>query len=247
MKKITVRILMLSLTVMSLACSKDEENVQPAPLRPGLSENDILIQAPANLKTSDDPMAQTALGYIELANSISTNFSYFEIPPGATTSDTPIVPINGRTSGTTKYTVYSWTDQSEHQFSYQVGEYDDKYTFEMFWKLKGQTGWTRLLFAEENKAKTLGIFIIYDFTGSDASKEFLRYDWSRIGEAFKLKIAMEDAFYDFDINTKTGAGNVKFYSNDVLYYKLIWDAQGNGTWSQYDESGAEVESGSWTV
>jgi hypothetical protein len=43
-----------------------------------------------------------------------------------------------------------------------------------------------------------------------------------------------------------GSGSVEYLLTGEPFYRMEWDAMGNGSWAYYSE-GSEIMSGSWTV
>ncbi|NOX38021.1 MAG: hypothetical protein GXO78_10835 [Calditrichaeota bacterium] len=47
------------------------------------------------------------------------------------------------------------------------------------------------------------------------------------------------------VNRPDGSGSLEVYINDVKRLEASWDADGNGTWTAYDENGQQIGTGNW--
>ena len=242
------KLLAVGLALLAFSCSKDEEpSLKDQKL--SLSGEEQVIVAPSALLTSQDENAQTTSSYIALANGLSSYFSYFNIPSGASKSKTKITASNGRVASTGDFYVYTWTDASTgYSIAYQISEESDSYVFEFFFMMPGSSDWLKYMHMEEKKDRSSGSMKVYDIFNSDASVVILECNWSRAGNIFNFTMNMfGDGKIVLTYNESTKAGSVEFYSSDVIYYSSTWDAAGNGTWAYYDEEGNVADSGTWTI
>lgn len=251
MKSTKTLLLIFSLSFLFAACSK-KDDAQPSLSSASLSlSKGQTVTVPTGLSTSSDAHAQEAYSFAMSINAISTLTSAFTAPAGATKSTTPIVGVNvgGRVTATQQnYLVYTWTDPSSGEsIAYQVSETPDSYTFELFYKQAGTTIWVRYIDAEEKKDKSSGFLKLYDPTVTKVSPPTVTYAWTRgtntinfvITDDYGTKVVV-------NINTQTKAGDVAAYVSNTLSEKLTWDAQGHGTWAEYDTDGITVlASGTW--
>ncbi len=245
--KISKILSLLVLVVVAMSCSKDDEP-EPRIEDAALSfENGTVLQVPQGLLESDDPMAMEAAGWVSMANTLSANL--ITPPPGATRTTELITPVNGRTSALSGV-VYIWEDSQVGKVAYQITDADSKYVFELFYKGMDDTGWYRYFYAEELKDRSKGYMAIYDawgFMDESRGAEMMRWDWSRKGDMFTMEMANSEGDFNFivEINTKTKAGSVVYFYDGIKQSEVIWNAQGNGSWTSFDETGAVVEQGSW--
>lgn len=248
--KITRILSLIALMAIGFSCSKDDE-VQPDVEKAEISfsGNATVVEAPAAMLASDDEYAQLAAGWISMANGMSANLALFTPPAGATKSTELITPVNGRVAANSGV-VYFWSDPQYGSVAYQIRDGADKYIFELFYKGNGETGWYRYLYAQELKDKSAGHMILYDAWGlmNDTRKEeMIRWDWSRSGDNFTFTMSEFDYGFNFTmtVNTKTKAGSITYFEGDITLYEMTWDAQGKGTWKEYDEEGALIAEGTW--
>lgn len=240
-------LLIVALTAIGFSCSKEndpEPNVEEAKL--SFTANAKVVEAPAALLTNDDPYAQMAAGWIEMANGLSGQLAMFTPPTGAVKSTTAITPENGRTAATS-VVVWTWSDPTYGSVAYQISDNGDKYTFELFYKSTTDTGWYRYLYAEEKKDKSAGYVSVSDVWSGDRNQEIMRWSWTRSGDDFTFVVSdgSDNVNITLQVNTKTRAGSVVFKEGTVKIYEMNWDGQGKGTWKWFEEDGTLIEEGSW--
>ena len=241
-----------AIVLFVLSCSKNED---PKPLQSAALSfaNSPPVTAPSAMAASSDQNAQSATAWVGIANAMSGYTALFNAPAGATSTSTPIIATNigARATATQQtYLVYTWSDPNYGSISYQISEVGDKYTFEVFFKNNGAVNWLRLIYAEEKKDRSQGLMNIYDTTNSTKAVVLINYSWTRTGDSLQFQISnTEDNFkIVLNVNTKTKAGDVAYYTGNKLYYKIVWDALGNGSWTAYDSDGITVKAtGKWTV
>lgn len=51
--------------------------------------------------------------------------------------------------------------------------------------------------------------------------------------------------FTIEVNTKTKAGSLVYFEDEIKQSEIVWNAQGKGTWKSFDETGAVIEEGSW--
>jgi hypothetical protein len=246
--KIT-KALLLSAAIIVSACNDDDDkksSLETAKL--SLSAGTTVVDAPQAMKNSEDPYAQRATGWVELANGMTQYFSYLEFPEGAAKSKTRITASNARVKDTGDVLVYTWSDeQSGYSIGYQISEESDKYVWEIFIKENG-SDWLKYFHAEEKKDGSSGFMKVYNIYGDNPSSIGFMYEWSRSGDelTFTFSDGTDDSVFTITVNEKTGAGSVVTTEGGEKTYEMTWDAQGNGTWTYY-EDGEVSESGTWEV
>jgi hypothetical protein len=235
---------------VAISCSKDDD-AEPSleKVTLSLSADSQVIEVPTAMQTSEDPYAAQAVAWVSMANAFSGNLALFTPPSGATKSSDIITPVNGRVASTGKAVVYIWTDQQYGSVAYQIRDATDKYTFELFYKGNSDTGWYRYLYAEELKDRSEGYMVLYDawgFMSETRDEPMTRWDWSRQGDVFTFEISDFDFGFRFviTVNTKTKAGSLVYYEDSEKLTEITWDAQGKGTWKEY-ESNQVVDEGTW--
>ncbi len=206
------------------------------------------VEIPTAMMNSSDPKAIEAVGYIALANGMSSYLSNLTPPPNADKSNDR---INGRTTNGGRVSdieddvlVYTWTS-GDISVAYQISETPSKYTFELFWKLTPTDDYVRVLHAEESKLVREG-FMEWSF---DTSDDFLfRYEWSEAADGtFYFDMLTPDNSLVINIVSKPDkSGSVKYYIEGELLYDISWAANGSGSWAFYSE-GEIIDSGTWTV
>lgn len=247
--KISRILSMAALLAIAVSCSKDDDaepKIEDAAL--SFSQNSPVLEVPQALVTNDDPYAQMASGWISMANGMSANLALFTPPAGAARSTDLITPVNGRVSSSSGV-VYTWSDPQYGSVAYQIRDEGDYYAFELFYKGLDDAGWYRYLYAQEAKDRSAGYMRLYDAWGymSDSrDAEIMRWDWTRKGDVFTFKFSEQESQIQviLVVNTKTKAGSVVYYESSSKLFEMDWDAQGKGSWKQY-ESGVVVDEGTW--
>jgi hypothetical protein len=241
---------LVAIFLFALSCSKTED---PQPLQKAALSfaNSTPITPPSAMASSNDPNAQNATAWVGIANAMSGWTALFNAPAGSVSSSTPIIATNiGSRSAATQqtYLVYTWSDPSYGSISYQISEVGDKYTFEMFFKQVGSVTWLRLIYAEEKKDRSQGFMNIYDTSKTTKAAVLINYSWTRNGDSLQFQISnVEDNFkIVLNVNTQTKAGDVSYYNDNKIQYKIIWDALGNGSWTAYNSDGT-TETGTWKI
>jgi hypothetical protein len=226
-----------------ISCSNDDDpspNIEQAKL--SFAEQNAIVELPAALQTSEDPIAQSVNVWLTMVNNMATNFIYFDPPEGAQKTSNLITVSSGRTAAR-KGVVWIWT-QGDMSVAYQVGEDDDKYTFEIFMKVEENADWAYLVYAEERKDRSAGFFALYDFFGG--SGEEMRWAWTRKGDEVTFKITSQgELMVEVSANNKTKSGVLTTYMDGSKYQEITWTGSGSGTWKIYNEEGIVVEEDTW--
>jgi hypothetical protein len=245
--KIT-KALLLSAVVIASACSDDDDkksSLESAKL--SFTANTKAIEAPEAMQNSDNEYAQMANGWVQVANGMTQYLGYMEAPAGATKSSSRITAGNARAKAGGDVLVYTWTDeQTGYSIGYQISEESDKYVFEIFLRESGSV-WVKYFYAEEKKDRSAGLMEIYNIWGDNTSEVIFKYAWTRSGDILTLTFSdsSDESSLVITVNEKTGAGSVTSFNGNIKTYEMIWDAQGNGTWTYYDAEGNVDDSGTW--
>jgi len=250
------KFLLLAVALFAFACSDDDKDTSSSleSQTLSLSSNTQVLTAPSAMQSSNDDHAQMAVGYITMANAMSTYLGYIKAPEGSVKSTTAITAANGRVAAEGDVVVYTWSDaNSDLKVAYQISETSDSYAFDVFFMFSGQSSWLKYFHAEEKKDRSEGFMNVYDILGiygDNTSLVMLKYNWSRSGDnfTFKLTDTQDNYYFTVIVNEKTKAGEVTYFAGTVKIYQMTWDAAGNGTWAFYDsDDGSLVSEGTWTV
>ena len=246
--KISKIISLIALMAIGASCSKDDPEPKVEEASISLSQNSQVLQVPEALLSNEDPHAQMVAGWVGIANGLSANLALFKPPAGATKSNDIILPVNGRATSTSGV-VYIWSDPAYGSVAYQILDGSDKYIFELFYKGNTDAGWYRYLYAQEMKDRSAGYMTLYDAWGSmtdSRDAEVMRWDWTRSGDIFTFHMSVSESDINFvvSVNTKTKAGSIVYSEADVKLFEITWDAQGKGSWKDYEE-GVVVAEGTW--
>ncbi|MEQ8928010.1 MAG: hypothetical protein RLO81_19490 [Fulvivirga sp.] len=241
------------LFVIALTSCKDDEDSTPAQslenAELSFSASETPIELPAAMLSSDDPVAQQAVGYVQQINSMTNQLSLFDVPAGATKSTTPIgkkSSDNGRTEE--DYLVYTYTD-GDYSVAYQISETTTHYVFELFWKLSPESDYIKIVGAQESKLIREGFLEYFDFSGQNQNEFVFRYEWSEDpnGVLYFDLLTANDAFRINAIINPNNSGSINYYADGDLFYTINWNADGSGSWIQFDSEGNSVNSGEWSA
>lgn len=237
------------IALVMTGCKKEDPDpisIPAATPKPSLAKKEQVVTVPTKLQTSSDSNAQTAVGYLNMMNSMTSYSSNFTIPSNAVRS-------------TNKNSSETWT------WSYGYGQYtyDFVYTFtttstQYIWDIKlGINGATpvQYMHAEENLNGTVGNMSIYysafnNYAGYDLSGYYWYYSWNVDANGYgTIYMEAHDGTNDVIKYAATinpdGSGEVSYYINNIIRYKLTWTASGTGSWYFYDETGLQTSTGTW--
>jgi hypothetical protein len=229
-QKLSWLYLAAAMLVISTSCSKDDDSNGTGSVykQPSISENTPEVKAPEGLQSSTDPYAQMAAGYITLANSLTSSFSSFAIPDGATETTTKSGDeshVWSWTNGTTSYWMTYWEDASKYYWKYEMAA----------------TGISRftVLTANEKKDGTGGEVVFYQTAGVVA----LTYTWTYSNGIYTINMETATATLDIVINAD-GSGTLDYAGGNSTCH-IAWNADGSG--SGYVSDGTDTYSFSWTA
>ncbi|MEN7549097.1 hypothetical protein AAG747_14335 [Rapidithrix thailandica] len=192
------------------------------------------IALPQGVLDSEDEHAQRLAKFHQ---EIFYNFrdyitAYFDIPEDAEISNTPVVPAEG------EYLVYQWNKEDE-TIACQVSQQEGEYVLEVFVK-EGEAFQKKFEARQSKDGKKLKViefqFGKVDYTSTweekeDGSTSFLFED--------------DQGSLEHEVHAD-GSGNLLFTREGIREYFVQCDAEGNGTWKEFDEKGDILDSGSWS-
>ncbi len=247
MEKIMLKkyLLFFLLILLVVNCSDKNDPVSPEKEKTLPELNIKEIEMPQALKNSSDTHAQMARGYISIANSFNV-YSYMWNPP--TSSNT----INKVQDEWTK----TWKDNATG-VEIKLVAYDNSTEFGWTVYISGNMeGVTlnnqKVMEAKEIKATKSGSVHFYDFTTQKKS-----FSWTYSTNPSGL-YTVDYLGYKEDgtLSTKfvitsnpDNSGSLDYYEIDgttkTLAEKITWNADGTGSWTQYDSAGNILDSGSF--
>lgn len=235
---------LLLLAVAAISCG-DKDDPAPAQdlkeLELTIFEESQKIAVPEGLQSSSDPYAQQVNSMIS-SISVNSYSAMFTVPDGATQLSEPIEAANGRTNGSS--VTWEWSYQGG-SIAYQITELDDSYFFEMFFKTDGEP-YYKWFEGEQSKDGRSGSFLILDHT-SDTRTVLLTYNYEiRADGSFYLEYISFTQTLKIEVAADK-SGSISQFNGASIMYEYTWAADGSGTWTEYDETGAVVEEGSWTA
>ena len=225
-----------SLFIVINGCSKDDDNGdEPVFVEPAFAGESQLITAPEGLSESTDYHAYMAQLNIMMVNAYTSMFSQIVPPEGAT-------KVKSTAKSTTGSITYTWTD-GIYSVWLTFTETATKYIWE--YDIDMGNGRIDFIYAEQQKDGMSGSLKFND-PEIELSWDVL-ISWS-INTDGSIIWSLTNYFDDEMVEIKCNSdysGYVKFYENSILLYEIIWDALGNGSWTDYTE--VPPLTGSWTV
>jgi len=243
--------LFLTALLLLPACSGDDDPSSPTNLGdPPEFDPTVALDydVPADMRASANPKAQEIVGYLDRMGWLTMRLARLEPPSGKVAATEKGGPW-----------VYHWTEgdpgYDELNFTLTIRELTDRYTWEL------RSDGTRYevdyddylnLAAQIAKDGSWGWLEEYDAFGS-GDRQF-RWSWQISGTTVTRTIDVHDPFSPYRIvmvANQDGSGNLNYYRGvpDLgwLWLAADWDATGAGTWTEYDEGGGVVDSGTWVI
>ncbi|MDA3867457.1 MAG: hypothetical protein PF489_12015 [Salinivirgaceae bacterium] len=218
-------------------CNEDEDlNASPEATKIKITEKLDKLDLPLAMRNSNHQYAQEAVGYVEEVKNIASYFDYFEIPDDAERTEL---------KSTLNQEEYYWTDgQTEIWVIYT--ETSGGYT----WQIDVDMGYGRqkYLYAEEDKDGNYGSMKVYDSTG-ETSEWFFQYEWTfnSAGDA-ELIWEFADGSMKYEIKSNIDySGYARIFMSGVLFYDFVWNSDGSGSVTMYDDGGGVLYTEGWTV
>jgi hypothetical protein len=148
------------------------------------------------------------------------------------------------------FTFY-WTYDEDNQKRYwsmdvQYGA-SDRYNYIDAWEYKDGSGgeviynfnWVLLYEYEGDPMDYEDLYWKYTWTLDSSGAYHFDWYWDSSDPEY-------DYFVHYDITVNAdGSGTIDYYSAGVLFYAMLWDALGNGSWTWY--FGNSIHTGEWTA
>jgi hypothetical protein len=218
-------------------CNEDEDlNASPEATKIKITEKLDKLDVPPAMQNSDYQYAQEAVGYVEDVKNIASYFDYFDIPEDAERTNL---------KSSLNQEEYYWTD-GENEIWEIYTETSGGYT----WQIDVDMGYGRqkYLYAEEDKDGNYGSMKVYDITGESTGWIF-QYEWTfnSAGDA-ELIWEFADGSMRYEIKSNVDySGYARIYFSGALFYNFIWNSDGSGSVTMYDDNGSVFYTESWTV
>jgi len=249
----TTKIALLSaLSFFATSCTKNEvkpvTTVENATL--SIAFRSQIISMPAGLEKVSDLHASYVRQGVQTVNETAGLLTYLSVPSDAARTTTQIVASNARATAAGDFVVYSWNDTQGKNIAYQATETADSFVFEIFFMYPNQTNWLKYFHAEEKKDKSTGSLALLDIAGlmgDDRRSVRTFYSWRNTDDTFTFSIAdkLTTDTDVFSINRKDNSGTMATYDDNYKEREMVWDANGAGSWKEYDRNGATLDSGKW--
>jgi hypothetical protein len=235
-------------TLVFAGCQKEDFTNYPGeltskklPKTPSITKS-TPVEVPQSLLISSNSYAQQAVGYINMANSMSA-FSSFLTPPEDAQMSKSATGVNSET--------YTWS-YSGLTVTWIYNETATHYTWDIYMDGTYYTGgdFTNELYfhAEEAIDGKSGSMAYYDiFTGAGT----MTWDWYYdSNDVFHYNYVFSEFKLEIVVNPD-GSGYVNYFidtdSNSILEltYNYSWNADGTGSWIYYNADGTVSAEGTW--
>jgi len=227
-------VLMTAIFVGGCSSSDDGPSGPSGDNPPEFGGTDNVITVPQGMMNSQDPYAQMAVGYIQMANGVAGMGGWFEPPSGLRAADGPpweytwsdgdltVTLIINETS-----TLYTWDVYLDGSDGYET--YDDYHFYHAWEEKDGGCGGLEFFAPEEDG--------------------YIEWSWcTETDGTFTMNMYFTDGQSDFTIDVlvyANGSGEISFMVDDVTTLYVTWTSQGDGAWWSYDEEGDPTGNGTW--
>lgn len=237
--------------ILSSGCTKEGEDLPPEFSELSFNDQEVLDRLPDGLLGSSDPKAQECVLMIQEALDMSAFQANLEVPGNAqhlakkASSDTWFWTFDYAGGTWTFYWTYSEDSSKDYwTMEIQFGE-GERYDYISAWEMKdGSAGevvysfnWVQLYDQEYMDYVDLHM----TFSWNQGLSGVYNFHWSYEGDSTEYDYVMQ---YNIVIHAD-GSGELDYYYFDQLFYHMVWDAAGNGSWTYY--FGGVEESGTWTA
>jgi hypothetical protein len=253
MKKIKLfSILLLVLTVSFNGCKKDDNDggqTGDDPPTPGLLDDEDIISLPAGLLASDDETAEMVVDWVESATDMTSFVDNLTPPEGATkTKSTMMQEYTWTWNYPPNVYTFIWTydeTATTYEWDLDIALNSVRFNYIDAWEAKdGKSG--EVLF-------NFNWVCIYDEQATECEDFVYKYSWEYDNSGTlnwecaweSLDDEVEYIYRWLIISNADGSGSIEYYMADELWYQVLWDILGNGSWTYY--LGTSTMTGSWTI
>jgi len=212
-------------------CNKDTEEINPERMK--LIDRMENLDVPEPIKNSSNPNAQQVVEYVNSVKSVSGFFSWFDVPEDARRENTKATSE-----------VYTWSYEGTTVWETLT---ETAMAYKWLIEVNEGAGRKKLAEAEEMKDGSEGWMKIYDYQNDEALIMTYYWTFDAAGNCvMTLEFTDGTLKYESKINVDE-SGEVRYWMDEVLFYYFQWNTDGSGSYSMYDETGAEVMTESWSV
>ena len=230
---------------LAISCSKDKSPTESEEPQQVPTFRVDTVTVPEKMKQSQDPKAQLAVAYVEMANVISNFGTYFSPP-----SSGKIVPKIALPQDGPPWT-YTWTEDNL-TITLTISETADRYLWDIVFDgtdgMFTYNNW-KFIHAEAMKDGNSGLMIVY---WPVTTNIFMQWEWNidTQGVYTFVMTFFGDVGGKIEITVNPDdSGTLKFYEEVngtyALTLKVVWQSDGSGQWWTY-EDGTETDSGGWS-
>lgn len=237
----------LILLVLVISCKKEDFTNYPGtltsikiPKKIGLMNNTNPVSIPNKMLISSDTSAQTAVNFVNIANSVSDFFSFLTPPKNASY-------YQNKSSATDTYIWYYQT----YRVKLEIIQKDDSYSWDVYISDSQQGFEDKLLLSASETINGLnGKLILYN-VGNISDFNMQWYWYYDTQNTFHYSFNYPSANMEIKVfNDKSGELKYYFDSNsdytNELSYSMMWTSQGSGSWTYYNNGSIALQ-GNWNV
>jgi hypothetical protein len=242
---------LLALMILPACSSDDDSNPTGTPGAGDPPEADISavtdVALPLGLTSSPDAMAQQVVHYLGHLDWMQMRMD--RLQPPADKAPEKAGPW-----------VYTWSEgepgYDELAMTLTITELLDYHT----WVLKGsglrwEVVYDDYVFLNASIAKDGSHGFLEEYDAQGSGDLAMRWAWEVVGDGdIEYAVDVWDPFTPYlvlPVLNADGSGSMRVYNGvpgeGWLYLEVAWDATGAGTWTEYDDGGGVVDSGSWTA
>jgi hypothetical protein len=229
---------LLLLAIVFAGCSGDDSSSPQNTPSGAVDLSSLTVGVPPAMAAaaSSNQGAAQAQTYLQLLNSFSIYMRYLQ-PPKATPTKLMANGVHTWTDGELTITLTVQDVGAEIVWTVTVDGSDGGQTYSDFLLLDGY----------REKGVNSGNFNLYSptLTGSPVAY----WTWSTDPDGV-FTSAHHDLAWSVDVYATvqvSGGGSVAYYANNIVGFSSDWNPDGSGTYTIYDGSGTQVDSGSWSA
>ncbi len=253
MIKINSTLICLIAAFLLWNCSSSSEDPTPEDdFSFGFVNNENLIDGTSFVKVPDamagvsNQCASLVQVYVAASNTYLFYSGYFLIPTAGERSNTVIEAVPGHSN----YSTREWTDGFGEEIAFQLSEGSGTRVFKIFIRESGGE-YQKFIEATENSDGVSGTMDVFEIDNSSTVEELsFSYIW-KINSDDSREVTYQDYNDEqFKVTVKNNSnlsGEVEVMENGIKTWDADWDELGNGSWRNFDTSGAILDEGTWTI
>lgn len=229
-----------SVLIVFTGCKKDNENEDPNQEAPDFKTQQIDL--PDAMTNANDPGAQQATAYVNMANSYAA-MGAMMVPPGKSTL---VKDLKDGTPWT-----YTWeVDDGTGQFTVTLTVTEDAVKYMWEFVINGNLDGiqvTNFVYLRGIEYKD-GSFSSLEGWDPQTGELAFSWTWSNNSGTITMELLFPGETKIVVVINPDNSGSMEFYewmnNQWILEFRVVWTAAGTGEWWEYD-NGVLVDTGSW--